>query len=302
MRIDAIFGFLTLPSRAHQILGINARNRGLVYAHNKRSEYPFADDKLLTKQVLESAGVPIPRTLAIFSGMHEARLVEQRLGHLDDFVVKPAQGSGGTGILVLVGRDDRGWLDADGEPWTAESVGRHISNIVFGNYAHGMSDRALVEERLLQGPLLGDVRFPGMPDIRVITLRATPVMAMLRLPTRQSHGKANLHQGAVGVGVDLRTGLARYASFRGTNVKLHPDTGTSLVGSTVSGWPAIVEVARRAAAAIPLGYLGIDIAIDARVGPVVLEVNARPGLEIQNANRMGLRAAVGAIKLEEESA
>ena len=46
----------------------------------------------------------------------------------------------------------------------------------------------------------------GTPDVRIVLYRCVPVMAMVRLPTRESRGRANLHQGAVGAGVHLRTG------------------------------------------------------------------------------------------------
>jgi predicted ATP-grasp superfamily ATP-dependent carboligase len=36
-----------------------------------------------------------------------------------------------------------------------------------------------------------------------------------------------------------------------------------------------------------LGYVGVDIVLDVS-GPMVLEVNKRPGLEIQNTNLAGL--------------
>jgi D-alanine-D-alanine ligase-like ATP-grasp enzyme len=39
---------------------------------------------------------------------------------------------------------------------------------------------------------------------------------------------------------------------------------------------------------VPLGYAGIDVCLDERRGPVVIEVNARPGIEIQNALQKGL--------------
>jgi glutathione synthase/RimK-type ligase-like ATP-grasp enzyme len=38
---------------------------------------------------------------------------------------------------------------------------------------------------------------------------------------------------------------------------------------------------------IPMGYLGIDIAISEK-GPIILEVNARPGIEIQNISDEGM--------------
>jgi D-alanine-D-alanine ligase-like ATP-grasp enzyme len=37
-----------------------------------------------------------------------------------------------------------------------------------------------------------------------------------------------------------------------------------------------------------LGYLGVDIVLDRDKGPLLLELNARPGLSIQIANGAGL--------------
>jgi hypothetical protein len=37
-----------------------------------------------------------------------------------------------------------------------------------------------------------------------------------------------------------------------------------------------------------MGYIGVDFVIDAKIGAVVLEANARPGLAIQVAHRVGL--------------
>jgi alpha-L-glutamate ligase-like protein len=290
--LRAVIDLLVLPERARNVMGINGRNRALVREHNRREHYPLADDKLLTKEALGAVGVPVPRTLRVFTGMDEAARSPESMAGFDDFVIKPTQGSGGEGILVILSRSEAGWFDTDGKLWSAAMIRRHVSNIIFGNFANGLSDRAMVEERLLQAPPLGDVAFPGLPDIRVITLRGRPLMSMLRIPTRHSHGKANLHQGAIGVGVDLETGRAVHASFRGAAVERHPDTGTAVAGVVVNRWDEILDVARRTAAALPLGYLGIDIALDRNRGPLVLEVNARPGLEIQNANQRGLRGAI----------
>ena len=46
----------------------------------------------------------------------------------------------------------------------------------------------------------------GTPDVRIILYRCVPVMAMVRLPTRESRGRANLHQGAVAAGIHLGSG------------------------------------------------------------------------------------------------
>ncbi len=286
--LRAIREVLRRETRPKTVFGINARNRRLIYPWNERRDYPLADDKLRTKEILSKAGVPVPLTLCVFSDMLEARRAPAILRGVADFVIKPAKGGAGNGILVLVKPSPPGWLDHSGRLWTPQGISRHVSDIIFGNYTHGLSDRAIVEDRLVQAPLFGDVLFPGLPDIRILTLGAEAIMAMLRVPTNRSGGRANLHQGAVGVGIDLATGKATHATFRGAPIEEHPDTGTPLVGPEIPGWSEMVAVAERAARALPLGYLGIDLAIHRSRGPLVLEVNVRPGLEIQNANNQGL--------------
>ena len=54
-----------------------------------------------------------------------------------------------------------------------------------------------------------------------------------------------------------------------------------------------MDIAYNCARAIPLGYIGIDICIDQALGPLVLEVNGRPGLEIQNVQQEGLLNELG---------
>lgn len=275
--------------RSGHVLGINARNRLLIYRENLRRHYPLADDKIRTKEILGQAGITVPRTLTIFEHMYELGSLPARLDPYTEFVVKPSRGKAGSGILVITGRGDRGWLDTKEQSWPGSALKRHVADILFGNYAHGLSDRAIVEERLVQAPVFGENLFPGLPDIRVITLGGRILMAMLRLPTARSNGKANLHQGAIGVGIDCDTGKTTHAMLRGNPMARHPDTGVQLVGRSIHGWAEVFDTALRTAAAVPLGYLGIDISIADGMPAVVLEINVRPGIEIQNANMQGLR-------------
>jgi len=131
--------------------------------------------------------------------------------------------------------------------------------------------------------------YQGVPDIRVLVYRGVPVMAMLRLPTQLSDGRANLHQGAVGVGIALATGHTTFAVCKDRRVSEHPDYGTPLGGLVIPGWDNLMELAARCYEVAPLGYLGVDIVLDAELGPLVLELNARPGLAIQIANGEGLK-------------
>ena len=288
-----------LEAVSHEILGINGRNVRVVYRHNPRRHFPLADDKILAKSLLEKAGVPVPTTISIAADFADLPgLVESVAAHAD-FVLKPANGSGGGGIVVLVGRDgDAAWKTAGGRRLDRAAIRRHAADILFGSFTLDVPDRVLAEARLVPHPVLAGMFPDGLSDVRVITLKGTPVAAMLRVPTRASGGRSNLHQGAVGIGVDLETGLTTRAVLRGSPTAAHPDTKSPVVGVQLPDWPVILDVARRAARAVPLGYLGIDVGLDAERGPVVLEINKRPGLEIQNVNGRGLRPIIERIEAE----
>lgn len=284
----AVRGYL---KNARTVLSMNARNLHYIYPNNRREDYLLADNKLCTKEKLVPLGVRTPKTLHVFDGFFQLTNLEQILEMQHDFVIKPASGSGGGGIVVIVGRNEQGWLDAGGGIHTVHSLRRHIGDILFGVYSFGLADTVVVEERLVQHPLLTELGGVGLADIRVILLRDEPLMGMLRLPTVQSRGRANLHQGAIGLGIDLTNGRTTRALFLDRLISHHPDTGAALGDFQIPFWNDILAMARQAARALPLKYIGADVAVTAH-GPTLLEVNVRPGLQIQNANGQGLRGVI----------
>lgn len=62
----------------------------------------------------------------------------------------------------------------------------------------------------------------------------------------------------------------------------------ALIGFEIPGWARVLELASKCGPAVGLGYCGADIV------PLVIEVNAHPGIEIQNINQEGLRARIAA--------
>jgi alpha-L-glutamate ligase-like protein len=211
-------------------------------------------------------------------------------------VIKPNRGSAGRGVLVLAERDGSGYRRHNGERVGPDDLKQHISDILSGMYSlGGQPDTAIVQQRVRLHPAFEAVAYKGIPDVRVIVYRNEPAMAMLRLPTKESGGRANLHQGGIGAGVELETGLTHHAVQRNRFVKAHPDTGMPLVGTLVPHWGEVLRLSRRVAEAVGLGYVGVDVVIDARDGPLLLEANARPGLAIQIANGRGLMPRLEAI-------
>jgi alpha-L-glutamate ligase-like protein len=282
-----------LEARA-RVVGINRRNVTLVYPHNDRHDFPLADDKLLAKERFVAAGVPVPETLAVCDGLFAVPGVVEGLRGKGRFVVKPSNGSGGGGILVVGEWDaERGaWTRAGGRTIGPLQLERHLADIVFGVHSNQLEDWGFVERRIEPHPFFDALWADGLCDVRVITLHATPVLSMIRVPTAESGGRANLHQGGLGIAVDLASGATTRALHHGRAIARHPESGAPLVGLALPGWPAVLDVARRAAAAVPLGYLGVDVVVDRERGPLVLEINARPGLEIQNVNGIGLADAL----------
>ncbi len=285
-----------LKLRNAGILSLNARNREYIMRHNPRRRYPLVDDKLKTKRLAIEAGIAVPQLYATFETEHDLKKLGERLAPYSEFVIKPAHGSGGSGVLVIDGRRKDLVVKPDGRGLSLEEVEFHVSNILSGIYSlGGVRDDAMVEYRVRVDPIFDPVSYQGVPDIRLLVYRGVPTMAMVRLPTRQSDGKANLHQGAVGVGIEIATGLTVHGVWQNRIVAEHPDFGVALSHIEIPNWPRLLELGARCYELTNLGYLGVDIVIDRTHGPLLLELNARPGLAIQIANRRGLRGRLEAI-------
>lgn len=270
-----------------EVLGINRRNLDLVFADYRPGKFRDLDDKLLSKARMEAAGVPVPPTVAIVRDGSDLDRIGEWLADRDEIVVKPAKGWGGRGILVLE-RDEQGnWRTPGGRVFEEHALRAHVAEILTGAFSlDEAEDRAILEERIHAHPFL-DLLYPdGLSDLRVVVEDGVAIQAMLRVPTRASDGKANLHGGGLGLGVDVQTGRVVSAIRAGKPVDVHPDTNTVLVGLQVPDWDACIDLALAGARAVePVRYVGLDIVLDARRGPLVLEVNARPGLAIQLANQ-----------------
>ncbi len=278
-------------------LGINRRNHDYLFRWNRRDRFHLVDDKIACKAVLEAHGVPTPTILDRCDAQWQIAALRTRLAERREFVLKPARGAGGGGIMVVVDRVDDTFVKASGLRVAWRDMAAHIADILAGVFSlSSREDSLLVEERVVPEPVTAGLVVGGVADLRVLVLRGVPILAMLRLPTRRSDGRANLHVGGVGVGVDLDTGRTTFGIAGRVEVTTHPDLGSTLAGVQLPAWDDALALATRAADAAGLGFLGVDIVFDARRGPLVLELNARPGLAIQLANRRGLRPLLEQVR------
>lgn len=279
------------PSRlaSKGVLGMNRRNISYISRYNPRHLYPLVDDKLQTKQIALDHGVTAPDLIGVIREQHEVGDLSELIATCPGFCIKPAHGSGGKGILVITRNDENGYHKANGQTVSLGDLERHVSNILAGLFSlGGRADVAIIEALIEFDDCFTGFTYEGVPDTRVIVFKGFPVMAMMRLSTSDSNGKANLHQGAVGVGLNIGDGSALRAVQFDRRVLLHPDTGTNLLSLKVPHWEQLLALAVSCYEMSGLGYLGTDIVLDRHKGPMLLELNARPGLSIQVANGEGL--------------
>lgn len=308
-----------------RVLGINARNLLYIKPTLTRGVARVLDNKLLTKKVLSKKGIPVPKTFGSISSPKE--LAEFNWNELaSSFALKPNRGLGGEGIIVVFARKkavaqgqenvvtsdpvssriarifgkrtpEPAWIRADRSTLGLSDIKNHILNIIDGAFSMGnLPDVAFFEERIKIFKLFKSYSFRGIPDIRIIVYNSIPIMAELRVPTKESEGKANLHLGAIGVGIDMGNGITTHAVHNDQIINYIPGSKLVLRGIKIPGWKEILELAIRAQRATRCQFVGADISIDRDRGPIILELNARPGLSIQIANMAPLRERLERIR------
>ena len=278
------------------VLGMNGRNGDFVLPCNPRRLYPLVDDKLLTKELARKAGLAVPELYAAFRFSGEVKRVREMLDKYQNFVIKPANGSRGNGILVIKGRVGDSLRLGSHRLMDWYDLRFHMQNTLSGIYSLGGQEDSVIAEYCVEfDPVFLTITHLGVPDIRLIAYKGVPVMGMLRLPTSESEGKANLHQGAIGAGIDLASGKTLTAVWRNSVVHQHPDTLAEVSGVEIPLFDRMLEIAAGCNAMTGLGYVGVDLVLDRDKGPLMLELNARPGLNIQIANRAGIATRLRAV-------
>ena len=271
------------------ILGINRRNAEIIMAYNPRSLFPTVDNKVITKELAALHDIPTPALYGTIRKHGDIRKIESIIHDKGSFAVKPARGSGGSGILLIREKKANFFITQRDRVIKTADLLYHIADILSGIFSlEGQDDIAIIEALINPDSVLESVTYQGVPDIRIVVYHGVPIMAMARLPTSASDGKANLHGGAIGAGIEIKTGRTITAVHRNSIVKVHPDTGNPVSGFQIPHWEKMLLMAARSLEMTGLGYIGADMLIDRDRGPLLLELNARPGLAIQMANRAGL--------------
>lgn len=279
------------------ILGLNSRYQYTKLNPGSAKQYGFS--KLRTKDLLNQHNIPTALVHHIFENLDD--LDEFSWENIPTpFVIKPASGSAGKGIWIIKKKleNENVWLSFEGERLSAKDLTLHVINILDGEFSTwGSHHRAIVEEKVGVHPTLARYSYRGTPDVRVVVFNSVPVMAMLRLPTRESHGKANLDMGAIGLGIDMATGITTYGvQGKGQTITHLPGTKKKVNGIKIPQWTELLEMAVAAANAAGYVFMGADIFLHPERGPMVVELNGFPGLSIQLANKAGLKRRIDRVE------
>jgi alpha-L-glutamate ligase-like protein len=278
-------------------LGMNARNYLYIYPFNNNEAKKRADDKLETKKILIKHNIATPKLLARFQNRKQIQEFDWSTLPENGFVIKPARGYAGGGIIAFKSFKDGIATSVVNEQYNVEQMQKHALDILDGGFSlQFLPDKCFIEERLIPHPMFKKLGAVGIPDIRVIVFHHIPVMAMMRFPTEESGGKANLTLGAICFGIDLRTGITTSAYSKKGMISTIPSTKIKVRGIKIPMWDEIMLMAAQTQSVSGLGYAGVDIVIDKNGQPNILEVNARPGLGIQNANMDSLRTRLERIE------
>lgn len=286
-----------------KVLGLNDRYLNYIRPNNLRSAVHIADDKVLTKKILQENDIPVPKMVATIN--NRADLEELDFDSLPrSFVIKPVHGLMGGGVEIIYNRDKNGdWIISRGRRIDIEGIKTQCRDILDGKYSlHNEPDTVLIEERVRPHKAFRYYTYKGTPDVRIIVYNNIPVMGMLRLPTERSEGRANLDLGAIGTGIDMAVGKTTTAIYGKSGlIERTPNLNLPLSGVRIPYWNRILKYAIEASKVSGLGFAAIDFLIDKEEGPLIVELNARPGLSIQIANQTGLRERLkkaGGIKVK----
>lgn len=289
IRISEMFRFKSILTNSdYPVIGINSRNKEFIYQLNDKGLLDLAADKLASKERLIEYGIPVPETICYVDNLSKIDTVAQNILRQEGFALKPNQGSQGNGIEIIKTYHEGVFNTASNKQLSLNDIKRHCHEILSGSFSQsGEEDVVYFEPLIQQSGALQKMSPFGLCDIRVILCKGKVISAMLRMPTKDSSGKANLHQGAIGIGINIETGVTQTAKSNKRNIENHPDTLEALIGFQIPDWEDIIEMSKLCQQAIPLGYIGVDICLDKVLGPLVLEVNGRPGIEIQNIQERG---------------
>ncbi len=179
---------------------------------------------------------------------------------------------------------------------TDQEFRRRLLDILDGKYSMTLGwDSIIIEEKLIAGELFKDFCEYGLADIRVIVFNLVPVATMIRVPTKDSGGKANLAQWGLWFGIEVGSGKITSLLWRNKIYKMKfPKKFAHFQNKKLPYWNDILFLSSKVQYFVNLGYLALDRVITGE-WPKLLEINARAWLEVQKVSDTKLKNVLNKI-------
>jgi len=117
------------------VLGMNRRNLELLTPLNPRRFYPRVDNKAVTKEICHAHAIPSPETYATIRRFGDIHGFPHCVGERREFVIKPACGAAGRGVVVIADRTGGGFVTSSSEVLTPDDLRYHLSTTLSGLYS-----------------------------------------------------------------------------------------------------------------------------------------------------------------------
>ncbi len=275
--------------KTYWLLGQNARNLNYIKGYNTKIAKKLADSKLKTKEFLKINSVAIPETISILENVFDlSESIFEKL--TPPFVVKPNGWFWWKWILIISKiSSDWNYITNDEKIFSKTKLLDHFRDILDWFYSLSWNrDKVLIEKKIELDEEIELLWKYWLPDIRIVVFNMVPVMAMLRVPTQLSNGKANIHAWACWVWIDIWTWKLTYITSYSKIIKSIPWIW-DVRWLRLPWWDKALALAVKAQQITKIWYLWCDIVLDKSKWPLVLELNIRPWLEVQMANLSALK-------------
>ena len=267
-----------------------AEMKGMIYPLVRRHMPPASslNDKGEFEKRCTDSGLPVIPTLAI---IRNGELSGQPTMPPQDLFVKPLGGKGGRGAERWVWTGS-GYRSVDGQLLSPAALADRLHE---RSYSGGL----IVQPCLRNDEPLAALSCGALATIRILTCqdeqgRSEVIGAALRMSIDPMSVVDNLHQGGITAVVDVETGILGAATNLGKDARVgwhdcHPVTGAPIAGRALESWPQIKALAVRAQQVFADRlFVGWDITMTPN-GPVIVEGNSSPGLDIfQRPARSGM--------------
>ena len=209
----------------------------------------------------------------LYFGENDFEKFAEFISDKDKIIAKPLDECCGRGIDIYHMKDH--------EP-------KALFDLLIANKAY------LIEEVVEQHETMNSMSPSSVNTIRIITIRngekVTLVAGCVRV-SRSGNVVDNFNAGGLSGILDINTGKIvtdGYDKFRAT-FKNHPDTGTQFMGFEIPMWDDVVDLVTEAAKVVPeVRYIGWDVAISKKYGPLLIEGNSYPGQDVTQYPKLNL--------------